>query len=61
MKEQEMKNRYYMIREIDVTQCYMGGKWCATCMYARYDDGHREYEHPFCVAVEKEKRYEDCV
>lgn len=54
MTEKEVAERYLKCSAVAMEDCYVGGKWCATCMYRRdHDSDWNYYESNYCMCAEK--------
>lgn len=54
-KEQEIASKFKRTCEVPMEECYMGGKWCATCMHFISDtcSNYIGFEHCYCRKARK--------
>lgn len=54
MSEKEDAKLYKKCGDVDMKECHVGGKWCATCAYMRdHDSNFHYYEHMYCMCAKK--------
>lgn len=57
MTEKRASELYKTCSSVAMADCYVGGKWCTTCMYMLdRDQNFRYYDNMYCMAAEKKIR-----
>ncbi len=52
--EKNYSEKYRLIQDVAVSDCYMGSKNCGTCAHCRkYDSRYRPFENSYCTCAEK--------
>lgn len=47
-------DKYLTCGKVAAEDCYMGGKWCATCAHkADHDSQFRYFKHEYCTRAKK--------
>ena len=55
-KEIEYAEKFKRTCDVPISECYIGGKWCASCMYCADDTRWNTagFEHQYCTRARKD-------